>query len=372
MKITILTSDFSGNSLGRSYLLALLLQEYYHVRIVGPMFGEQVWPPLANVTDVEFIPVRMQFRNSVLIMNINKIVRFCNGDILYVSKPLISSFGIGIIVKYLYKIPLILDIDDWEISPFLIQDKIHRFISAIRTINRPISFMPGLLFDKLTKVADLITVSSKTLKEMYGGTIIPHVRKTVRINQKTKRPNNKKTIMFLGTPRPHKGVDDLIAAFKSIRIRNTVLKIIGIDYKDKESKKIILAAQSDNRIQLHGMIPFEDLKSYIATADIIVIPQRDIIVAKTQVPAKLFDAMVQGKAIISTRISDIPDILGDTGIIVEPGDIHGIKNALEYLLKHPEKIKELGAKVRKRNEMYYSFDATSKKLNDLITSNFNG
>lgn len=48
MKISILTPDLSHNCLGRAYLLAKVLQRHYKVEITGPMFGEEIWGPIAN------------------------------------------------------------------------------------------------------------------------------------------------------------------------------------------------------------------------------------------------------------------------------------------------------------------------------------
>lgn len=371
MEIVILTSDFSGNSLARSYLLAQLLQNHHRVRIVGPMFGEDIWPPLKNTKDVDFFPIKMKPSNLYVFAHINKIVNQCNSDLLYVSKPLLSSFVPGIIAKYKYKIPLILDIDDWELSPFLLEDKIHRVITGLRRLNHPISFFPNLAIDNFIKLADLITVSSTFLQSMYGGVIIPHVRKIGNINRKLNFSQTEKIILFLGTPRPHKGVTDLIDAFKLVNKKNTILWIVGIDPNDRDSQNIILAAKSDNRVRLMGPIPFVKLPFYIAAADIVVIPQRNTIVGKAQVPAKIFDAMAQGKAIISTRISDIPIIIGDAGIIIEPSNIPQLANAIEYLLEHPEERQKLGEKARKRYEEFFKFDSISSKLNILISKKFN-
>lgn len=49
MKISILSPDLSHhNCLGRAYLLAKILQMHYEVEIIGPMFGDGIWEPVAN------------------------------------------------------------------------------------------------------------------------------------------------------------------------------------------------------------------------------------------------------------------------------------------------------------------------------------
>jgi glycosyltransferase involved in cell wall biosynthesis len=311
----------------------------------------------------------MEPRITVLLRNIKKIVNQCKSDVLYACKPLIASFGIGLVARAKYNVPLILDVDDWELSPFLLEDRIHRYISGVRYINRPVSYLVNSLFDKFIPAADLMTVSSRTLRDMYGGTIIPHVREIVLAKPTLRK--NETIIMFLGTPRPHKGLDDLIKAFKMINEPRAVLKIVGMDYQDKENEPLVVAANSDSRILLNEMVPFDELNTHIAQADIIVIPQKDTVVGRTQVPAKIFDAMAQAKPVISTRISDIPEILGDAGIVVEPNDIVGLRSAIEYLLKNPRERMKLGNKAQERIDTHYNFHRTGEELSNLLTSYLN-
>ena len=44
--------------------------------------------------------------------------------------------------------------------------------------------------------------------------------------------------MFLGTPRPHKGIDDLLAAFKKNKDLDLRLVIIGVENKREFLKKV--------------------------------------------------------------------------------------------------------------------------------------
>lgn len=61
MKISILTPDLSHNCLGRAYLIAKILQRHYEVEIVGPIFGDGIWRPLAKLDDAEY-PNRKKVR----------------------------------------------------------------------------------------------------------------------------------------------------------------------------------------------------------------------------------------------------------------------------------------------------------------------
>ncbi len=59
MKISTLIPDLSHNCLGRAYLLAKILQRHYEVEIVGPIFGDGIWEPVANNESIIYKSVKL-------------------------------------------------------------------------------------------------------------------------------------------------------------------------------------------------------------------------------------------------------------------------------------------------------------------------
>ncbi len=113
MKISVLTPSMSSNCLGRAYLLAKILQRRYEVEIVGLVLGSGIWGPIADLDDVKLRFVKVG-KAPISYWQLKKLLGEVTGDIVYASKPLFTSFGIGLLKKLSDKKPLILDIDDWE------------------------------------------------------------------------------------------------------------------------------------------------------------------------------------------------------------------------------------------------------------------
>src|SRR5262245_50916565 len=114
--VSLLSPDFSGNALGRAYILAKLLQEDFDVHIVTFGDGEKVWSPVRNDPTIQY---RRFFHRSMpeFLLNAPRNVRrLISGDLLYAVKPLYSSFGLGLFARSRLGRPLLLDIDDWEIG----------------------------------------------------------------------------------------------------------------------------------------------------------------------------------------------------------------------------------------------------------------
>jgi glycosyltransferase involved in cell wall biosynthesis len=58
----------------------------------------------------------------------------------------------------------------------------------------------------------------------------------------------------------------------------------------------------------------------------------------------VMEAMASGKPVVSTKIGGTPDIVidGSTGILVPPGDVGALRNALQGLLTNRDLITRMG------------------------------
>jgi glycosyltransferase involved in cell wall biosynthesis len=381
MKISILTPDFSNNCFGRAWLLAKILQKPYDVELIGPAFGPNIWEPLRNACN---------FETKILKGNLNghfefkKMLHLVSGDVIYASKPLLASFGVGIVKKIITRKPLILDIDDWELGvgkefydSLIWPKKINDFVLSISKWR---SRHYKVILNRLVWLANAVTVSGKTLQKKYGGTIISHGRDINTFNQKrfnkaklkkkylSEKAQNLHTIGFIGTPRPHKGLEDLINAIAVLDNENILLMIVGLG-EDSYCRSLKTKIQNSNlkeRVALFPEQPFDRLPEFLSIADLIVIPQRRRPISYGQVPAKIFDAMAMAKPIIATNVSDIPKILNGCGWLVTPEEPKQLEETIEYIFNHQEEAKETGERAREKCKSEYSWEVIAEKLISVI------
>jgi glycosyltransferase involved in cell wall biosynthesis len=380
MKISILTPDLSLNCLGRAYLLAKILQRHYKVEIIGPIFGERIWEPVAYDKSIIYKSVRISGRFKPY-WQIGELIKKIDGDVIYASKPLFSSFGIGLLKKVLKKKPLILDIDDWQMG--FVKEKYsllstHQRMSFIKNSTLYFynlnSYWNNLITEKLINFADELTVSSHFLQEKYGGIIIWHARDTESFNpqkyskkllrEKYNINSSKKVVMFLGTPIEHKGLEILINALNIIKNKNVVMFVVGIGEDNDYGKKLTKIAKEilGNNYKGLGIQPFDKIPEFLTIADIIVIPQKKSFSAIGQVPAKVFDAMAMAKPIIATKVSDLPKILKGCGWVVEPENPKKLAETIKFVLDNQGEAEKLGKKARNKCIEKYSWNAAEKHL----------
>jgi glycosyltransferase involved in cell wall biosynthesis len=88
------------------------------------------------------------------------------------------------------------------------------------------------------------------------------------------------------------------------------------------------------------------LRQLYLQAEVVVVP-----VIESFMPAgitTLLEAMSMGKAVVVTETSELRGVVqhGETGLVVSPGDVTGLRAALELLLASQSTRRELGARAR--------------------------
>ena len=355
-------------------------------RLSAPFLEEmRAFGPLADDRTVNFRPIIMEGKIRPYILS-NNLLEQINGSVVYASKPLFMSFGLGLINKICKKHKIVLDIDDWDYG--FIKD----FFSNLNYFNKALylgysslfvydnmSYWNNFMFEKITRFADAVTVSNTFLQRKFGGEIIWHARdcrefdpslfdQTI-LREKYGLSSERKYILFLGSPRPHKGIEDLIQAVKYVGREDTSLLLVGLDDSDycKKIKSIGLAGLGD-KIAFWPNIPFSQVPEVLTLADIVVVPQREQLSSYGQFPAKIFDAMAMAKPIISTNVSDIPLILDQCGWITDPGSYQQLAEAIHYVLDHPSIAQNRALSARQKCIRNYSYDSVGQRLDHIIQS----
>ena len=220
-------------------------------------------------------------------------------------------------------------------------------------------------------------IGNKFLQERFGGVILPHGRDTEQWNparfdraeiREELGVHDRRVVTFFGTPRPHKGQEDLIEAVSRIKDPDTLLMLIGLGH-DEYSERIAQTAEErlgSERVKVFGQQPFDKVPEFIVAADVVAVPQRAGPASIGQMPAKVYDAMAMARPIVATRVSDLPDALDGCGWIVEPERPDDLADAIEYILSHPEEAGRAGAAARRKCQQKYSFEAMETILESLI------
>ncbi len=388
LKIALIVGDLSESGAGRwgggvrPFLLTQALQQLGHqVTILGFRPTEEPALPSTDTLPIIQFP-RCQYPQ--MLGSTWRLLRQLDADILYAYKPKPTSFGVGLWKKLVTRWPLILDIDDWEMSWFggeawqyqpnfkqLLRD-VLKSDGGLRQPEHPFYLKQ---MERLIHRADAVTVHTQFLQHRFGGTYVPNGKDTTLFDPARYDPAQTRQqyglsdywiIMFPGAPRPYKGLEDVLAALDILQDERLRLVIVGGSPYDNYDQKLL---EKGRRwiIQL-PKTPYEDMPALISAADLIIVPQRETSAAQAQFPLKLTDGMAMAKPILSSRVGDIPEIMGDTGYLVDPGCPEQIADKIQEIFQNLELACAKGLKARERCIKLYSVDSMSVRLSKVIDS----
>ena len=341
LKGAVISWDMSHNPAGRAYLLADMAKMHFDVELIGPIFsfyGKEIWSPIQSQDMDMSVFHTSNFVNFV--QGAIKLARAKKYDLVYVSKPRFPSLFIGMLIKHYSGCPLILDIDDHELSFFNNKPlaEFDELINSPRDENwyKLYSEIWTRFGESLIPTADALTVSNISLQQRFGGVIVRHAR-----NEKIFDPqlynrtairshfgyqDSDRVILFLGTPRPHKGVFRIAQALDNLNDPNIVLCVIGTINDKRVANRF--AEYKNARIDFHDNQPWERLPELVSMADLICIlqdPKSPI--ADYQIPAKLTDAMAMGVPTMVTKVPPLQDLIASKSVIAVEQD--NLETAIE-------------------------------------------
>jgi glycosyltransferase involved in cell wall biosynthesis len=364
-------------------LLAQALQKLgCHVKLFGVAFVNEL-PPINDV-GLEIFTVPCSYYTGLFgsLRAVRKLLPKIDGDILYAVKLKPSSFGIGLLKKALSHRPLIIDIDDWEMSWF--GGDSWRYRPSFKQLANDIFKPEGQLrhpdhplylqwMERLISRADAVTVHTHFMQQRFGGTYIPNGKDISLFDPAGYDPSasrrkygleNYKILMFPGAPRPYKGLEDVLTACDLLDWSDLRLVIVGGSPYDNYDQQ--LREKWEGRLVILPRSTVLAMPEIVAAAHIIVVPQRNHPAAKAQFPLKLTDGMAMAKPVLATRVGDIPQILGDTGFLVEPNSPEQIARKIQWIFEHLEVANERGKLARERCIKYYSIEAMASQLAKVI------
>ena len=381
-KVSLVVSDLSGGGAVRAFLLAQVLKKLnYQVEVVGFQFGQELYAAPPDGIAVQSVPGG---NYPQVLKAASQLLKKIDGDIIYAVKPKPTSFGLSLLKKLQTRRPLLLDMDDWELSWHGGDDWNYR--PSLKQLYRDLFKQNGQLrhpdhalyvkwTEQIVDRADAVTIDTQFLKHRFGGVYLPNGKDTDLFNPHSYDPktvrkqyglSEYKTLMFPGAPRPHKGVEDVLVALDQLNDPSLRLVIIGGSPYDNYDDMLI--ERWGRWIIKLPKQPVEKMPEIVSAAHVVVVPQRDTLTAQAQFPLKLTDGMAMAKPILSTNVGDIPDILNHTGYLVAPNSPNQLADKIKWIFNNFEEASDRGLQARKRCVELYSVDAMAAILSSVISS----
>ncbi|WP_271566833.1 glycosyltransferase family 4 protein [Bradyrhizobium sp. CCBAU 11386] len=163
-------------------------------------------------------------------------------------------------------------------------------------------------------------------------------------------------VLALGTA--NRDYDGLVKALTPLGYRTII--VAG----PKAMEQVHLPAFVEHRSGL----PLEECHKLSRAADVIVIPLKEVEAASGQV--SFLETMMFGRPVIVTRAPGTVDYIqdGETGILVEPGDVEGLRNAIARLWNDEDLRRKLGSAARSSVENSSTFKAVAPRMQQVLNT----
>ena len=130
------------------------------------------------------------------------------------------------------------------------------------------------------------------------------------------------------------------------------------DGEIEKCKDLIKQKKLDNNIIVVGWADFDKKLELLRKSSVLVLPSYN-----EGLPMAILEGMACGKAIISTTVGAIPEVVKEeNGILIEPGDVEKLSEALMRYCMDQETVEKIGKNNIALIHTKYSMDAMHQKL----------
>lgn len=183
-------------------------------------------------------------------------------------------------------------------------------------------------------------------------------------------------IIFLGNFYKWHDVHTLLDAF-SLVIENqpgAQLFLVGDGAERLKMMRYAIDLNINQAVHFTGLIPHTEIPSFLAAADVAVAPYPPMDTDLWLSPLKLFEYMASGTAVVASNVGQISDVISDgkNGLLVAPGDILELAEAINRLIVDHSLRSKLGCQAREDAVRIHSWDHYLVRLERLFAAIIKG
>lgn len=237
----------------------------------------------------------------------------------------------------------------------------HKFLASLGRTGRPAA---RLVFRATSRVIVLGTDWMRLLEPWCPGERLVIVPNGVPVPATVpERDRGAREILSVANYERRKGLGDLIDAAAALPQRERLrLTLLGAETESGHRRELEARAEAsglDGAVEIPGPVIGEAKQPYYDRAAVFCLPSYD-----EGLPMSMLEAMAQGLPVVCTRVGAIAEAVddGEQGLLVPPGDVSGLAEALQGLLSDPDRRRTMGAAARERVQHQFSLDAQAAQV----------
>ncbi|PJE58168.1 MAG: hypothetical protein COU81_02015, partial [Candidatus Portnoybacteria bacterium CG10_big_fil_rev_8_21_14_0_10_36_7] len=216
----------------------------------------------------------------------------------------------------------------------------------------------------MNDLVDLYNIKSEKVKVIYLGVDdkfrarMKTDKEIVQVRRKYNIPS--KIILFFGTTEPRKNIVGVIKAFAEFRKLNPEYHLIIAGALGWKYKGVLKEIEKTKNVLMIGPVDNKDREFVYNCADLFVYPS---FFEGFGLPP--LEAMASGIPVITSNCSSLPEVVGNSAIMVDPFNISEISFVMKEIIKDKKLYKSLRVDGIKR-AMEFSWDMCADKTLEVI------
>jgi glycosyltransferase involved in cell wall biosynthesis len=334
-EVLVVCWNASVNAMGRAAVLCeTVIESGKKVELLGLCKNDnilEIWRPILETKREYNIKVITYKDRQDLFKKIVEYGKEHRYDLIWTSKIRYESLIVGIIYKVMYGTMIMADVDEFESSfnTTGIELADARRLAKRALTSRELEELAksqgtktigwNLYAERMVDMYDKVTAASENLKIQYGnnGIVLRHIRNT---NQQSERLINTSSecisILFNGTIRKHKGLDQLIEVLTELTDAGQKIELYLYQQPMSNEFKKNNKNQRLNIVEIKNVQYSENI-SICKNFDFVCVPQdSQNSISKYQTPAKISDAILAGTKLIACKTPPIQELINN-GVQIE-------------------------------------------------------
>lgn len=174
-----------------------------------------------------------------------------------------------------------------------------------------------------------------------------------------------RVIMSIGEPRSR----DYTSLFEAVQGLPLTLEVAGFGHWYAREKDSSVGVSIPENVTMLQHLSQSELRDQYASSQFVVIPVHDLVYSAGATAS--MEAGSMGRAVIAFHSRGISDYIldGETGILVEPGNVQAMREAIKFLLANPKEAKRLGENARQRIVEELNLETYVKNIAEVLTQN---
>lgn len=204
------------------------------------------------------------------------------------------------------------------------------------------------------------TLSGRTAVIPHG--IDPHLFRKIEAGDtlRTSLGIGSFTIGYVGVLTKQKGIDTLLRALSGIT-KQWKLLIVG----DGPSRGNLIGLAEElgcaSNLLFVGQVPHSEVPRYMNCMDALVLPSVTTPRLREQMGRVLGEAMACEVPVIGSSSGQIPDFIGNAGLVFKEGDSGELREKIEQLMNDDDLCRELSARGKERVYSEYTWEVAAQK-----------